>query len=296
MNLSLESLRCFKAAARSSSFRAAAKLVALTPAALGQRIRMLEDELGARLFVRTTRSVSLTAAGLALVPAVDEALKAVEACARAVKGDAALPVELVMGTRYELGTSFLLPLHSKMTKARPGLTLHYYFGSGPDLLAKVRSREIDCAVTSSRFNDPAMDSVRLHREDYALVGSRELLRQTPLRRAEEASSHTLIDVGPELPLFRYWRDAPDGGDRLRFARTWHVGATAAAREEVLQGHGVGVLPVYMIRRELDSGKLIRILKTIESLFDHFRLVFRADDARRSVFEGLAQVLLSEPLR
>lgn len=70
---SLDSLRCFAAAARLLNFRAAARTVALTPAALGQRIQKLEEELGAQLFRRTTRSVALTEAGLALLPAASSA-------------------------------------------------------------------------------------------------------------------------------------------------------------------------------------------------------------------------------
>src|SRR5437773_2384277 len=65
---STENLRAFDAAARLLSFRAAARTVALTPAAFGQRIRQLEDQLGVALFRRTTRSVALPDPGLALLP------------------------------------------------------------------------------------------------------------------------------------------------------------------------------------------------------------------------------------
>jgi len=66
---SIESLRCFTAAAKLLNFRAAARSVALTPAAFGQRIKQLEEQLGTSLFHRTTRSVRLTESGLALLPA-----------------------------------------------------------------------------------------------------------------------------------------------------------------------------------------------------------------------------------
>ena len=64
----VDNLRCFLAAARLLNFRSAARSVARSPAALGQRIRQLEDELGTKLFHRTTRAVVLTEAGLNLVP------------------------------------------------------------------------------------------------------------------------------------------------------------------------------------------------------------------------------------
>ena len=68
---SLENLRCFLAGAQALNFRAAAKAVHLTPAAYGARIQQLEEQLGVRLFARTTRHVALTEAGHALV-AVNE--------------------------------------------------------------------------------------------------------------------------------------------------------------------------------------------------------------------------------
>src|SRR5262249_3578107 len=73
---SLESLRCFAEAARLLNFRAAARAVALTPAALGQRIQQLEGQLGRPLFHRSTRRVTLSEAGLALLPHAQRALEA----------------------------------------------------------------------------------------------------------------------------------------------------------------------------------------------------------------------------
>ncbi len=59
MSLSTENLRCFLEGARRLNFRAAAKAVALSLAAFGQRIRQLEDDLGVSLFRRSTRQVLL---------------------------------------------------------------------------------------------------------------------------------------------------------------------------------------------------------------------------------------------
>src|SRR5258708_18138012 len=84
---SLESLRCFDAAARLLRFRAAAKAVHLTPAALGHRIRQLEDELGVRLFARTTRSVRLPSAVLRLVPDARSCPRAAAGWPRAARGE-----------------------------------------------------------------------------------------------------------------------------------------------------------------------------------------------------------------
>jgi len=294
---SLDSLRCFAAAARLLNFRAAARSVALTPAALGQRIQRLEDELGVRLFRRTTRSVSLTEAGLALLPSAERCLSAASECARAARGETAPPpMEITLGTRQELGMSWIVPQIEELSRALPNLDIHLYFGSGPDLLLRVRTMEIDCAITSSRFTDPKLDAIRLHREDYVFVGSPALLRKRPLTEGAHAPGHTLLDASADLPLFRYFRDAPGGGDRLHFGRFVRLGSIEAIRARALLGAGVAVLPAYQVAGDLEARALRRVFPKVTLLHDYFRLVFRGDDARRPVYERLAAKMTEAPLR
>jgi DNA-binding transcriptional LysR family regulator len=294
---SLESLRCFVEAARLLRFRAAARAVALTPAAFGGRIRQLEEQVGAPLFHRTTRVVTLTEAGLALLPEARACIAAADRAMRAARGETGpQEVEVVLGTRHELGLSWVLPQLQPLAQSLPWLQLHLYFGSGPDLLLRVRTAEIDCAITSSRFTDPKLDAIRLHREDYAFVGAASLLRKRPLTRAEHAGAHTLFDASAELPLFRYWRDAPGGGDRLHFQRIVRLGSIEAIHRRALDGAGVAVLPFYLVERDLEARRLRRVFPSVEPIHDYFRLVFRADDPKRSVYEKLAARMLESKLQ
>ncbi len=295
---SIESLRCFTAAAKLLNFRAASRSVALTPAAFGQRIKQLEEQLGAPLFQRTTRSVRLTESGLALLPAAERCLLAAAACARTVaSGSRSLaPMDVTIGTRHELGLSWILPQLDALTKTQPWLRLHLYFGSGADILMRVRSMEIECAVTSSRLTDPKLDSLRLHREDYVFVGAAALLAKTPLTRTKHAAEHTLLDTDVSLSLFRYFRDAPGGGDHLRFGNVVRLGTIEAIRVRAIAQAGVAVLPGYLVKKDLAAGRLVTILPNVALLSDWFRLIFRIDDPRRSIYEQLAKQLSATPLR
>jgi DNA-binding transcriptional LysR family regulator len=294
---SLESLRCFVEAARASSFRGAARVVHLTPAAVGQRVRQLEDQLGTPLFVRTTRHMELTARGLALLPVAREALEVAARCHVVASGEAqAFGGDLVLGTRHELGMSWLHPLLPKLAREQPALTVHLYFGSGPDLVARVATREVDCAITSSRLSDPALDAVKLHEETYAFVASPKLLAKTPLTRPEHAREHELFDVSAELPLYRYFRDAPGGLDSMRFGKVVRLGTIDAIRASLLGDRGVAVLPTYFVRDALAKKRLVRLFPKVKPLADHFRLVFRANDARRPLYQWLGARLAREPLR
>jgi DNA-binding transcriptional LysR family regulator len=295
---SIDSLRCFTAAAKLLNFRAAARSVALTPAAFGQRIKQLEEQLGAPLFQRTTRSVRLTDSGLALLPAAERCLLAADDCVRASSaGSRSLaPMDVTIGTRHELGLSWILPQLDTLTKAQPWLRLHLYVGSGADILMRVRSMEIECAVTSSRFTDPKLDSLRLHREDYVFVGGAALLEATPLDKPKHAAAHTLLDTDVSLSLFRYFRDAPGGGDNLRFGGLVRLGTIEAIRLRVLAQAGVAVLPEYLVRKDLAAGRLTRILPSVALISDWFRLVFRIDDPRRTIYEQIAKQMSEVPLK
>lgn len=293
----LDSLRCFVESARSLSFRKAARTVHLSAAAVGQRVRALEDQIGGPLFTRTTRRMALTPRGLSLLPLAREALGAAERCLDVGEGaSASYGGDLVVGTRHELGMSWVLPQLPSLTEAQPRLSIHLYVGSGSDLVARVALRDIDVCITSSRLSDPQLEELKIHPEPYAFVASPRLLRVHPLRRAEDARHHVLFDTTGELPLFRYFRDARGGIDSMRFSRVVRLGTIEAIRTMVEEGHGVAVLPLYFVAPLLRAKKLARIMPKVELATDWFRLVFRADDARRPLFEWLAERLRKVPLR
>lgn len=83
---SLNWLRVFEAAARSQSFAAAARELHMTASAVSQQVRALEGHLGARLFARRARGISLTETGRAFLPSVQSSLRLVETTAGSLFG------------------------------------------------------------------------------------------------------------------------------------------------------------------------------------------------------------------
>jgi LysR family glycine cleavage system transcriptional activator len=291
----LESLQCFVTAARTLNFRAAAQAIALSPAAFSDRIQKLEEQVGAPLFTRTTRVVRLTDAGLALLGRAEKTLLAAASCVALQRPGGTPAMDVVVGTRHELGMSWVLPALGLLREDQPSVRFHLYFGAGPDLLLRLRTLEIDCAILSSRYDDPRLDAVTLHPERYVFVGQRALLRATPLAKADDARAHTLVDLNAGLPLYRYFRDRREN-PRLQFARVLRMGTIAAMRAVVLEGEGVAVLPAYYVRKDLEAGRLLPILPKKALLDDAFRLVFRSDDPRRMVYARMAERLTRRPLR
>jgi LysR family glycine cleavage system transcriptional activator len=291
----LESLRCFEAAARHLSFRAAAREVALSPPAFSDRIRRLEEDLEVALFARTTRRVGLTDAGVRLLPRARQAIATARACVRAAH-EGEVPFELTVGTRFELGLSWLTPALDPLARACPGRTLHLVFGDSPDLLERTLKGSVDATVTSARLSWAHYAYALLHEEAYVFVGAPELVDRRPLEQEADAEQHVLIDASADLPLFRYLRDASPAEEAWRFARVERLGTIGAILQRVLDGAGVAVLPRYLVREDLDEGRLVRLLVERPLLTDHFRLVWRTDHPREVELADLAAQLRELPLR
>ena len=295
--LDLDSVRCFLAAAHKDSFRAAAAVVHLSPAAFGERLKRLEDDLGAPLFERTTRVVRLTAAGERFLPAAEallaEALRAREAVLDPLR---IAPFALLIGTRYELGMSWLVPNLGRLEATRPERTVHLYFGDSSDLLRRLERSEIDAFVSSVRVSDVGLAYAPLHDETYVFVGATRYVKQTPLRSAADAGRHILIDAHPDLPLFRYFLDTVPPEPAWTFARISRMGTIAAIRRRVLDGAGVAVLPEYFVTRDLAAGRMTRLMPKTRLRKDVFRLIWRAGHARERELRRLAEELRGFALR
>jgi DNA-binding transcriptional LysR family regulator len=292
----LESLRCFEKAAVVLNFRLAAAAVGLSPAAFGDRIRRLEDQLRQRLFVRTTRSVALTPAGHRVLAQARRTLEEARRCLSATDDGALTPFELTVGTRFELGLSWMTPALAPLRRARPERSLHLYFGDSEDLLTRVRRGRIDCAVTSVRLTRWDLRYELLHAEDYVLCAQPARLRAVPLRRAEDAGRHTLLDLHPDLPLFRYLLDARPPGEQWNFQGIEYLGTIGAVRYRALEGAGIAILPRYFVQRDLKAGTLSAVLPRAKLNSDYFRLIWRSGHEHQEEIRRLAKELRRIPLR
>lgn len=293
MNFDLDSLRCFDAAATTLRFREAASRVHLSPAAFSDRIRRLEQSLGTAVLARTTRQVALTEAGQRLLPLARAVLASAGRLRDAVVDDAPLlPYDLVVGTRYELGLSWLCPALERLSRKRPERTIHLYNADSPDLLRRLERGDLDAVVASVRLTSPKLAYAALHPEEYLLISI-----DGRLRRREDARYLTLVDVSADLPLFRYFLDALDDAEPWPFARVEYMGGIGNIRRRILDGGGrVAVLPRYFIAPDIRSGRLTRLLPRVRLRADAFRLVWRNGHPRQAELVALATDLRGCPLR
>jgi LysR family transcriptional regulator, glycine cleavage system transcriptional activator len=290
--MDIDSLRCFDAVATTLRFRTAAARVHLSPAALSDRIRRLEEDLGARVLNRTTRTVALTDAGQRLLPLTRGVLGLIDRMSSAASGGVALPerYELTVGIRQEEGLSWLCPILDRLARKRPDRTIHLYNGSSEQLVAGVERGQLDAAVVGLRPNSPGLACVTLHERDHVLVGS-----GANLRHRADARRLTLVDIRPDLPLFQSFLDAHADAQGWSFLHVEYMGSIANIRHRLLEGGGrVAVMPRYFIRADLAKGRLRRLMPRVRLQSERSCLIWRSGHPRHAALAALAQDLRDLP--
>ncbi len=166
-------------------------------------------------------------------------------------------------------------------------------GAGaPNYELVVGTRHEVAAVTTGRLGSPRFTAAPLHPQDYAFVGT-----DRRLRGPEDAQRLTLVDVSPDLPLFRNLLDGVPDAEPWRFARVEYMGGIASVRLRLLGSDGrVAVLPASFVKEDIAERRLTRLLPRLNLHTDNLRLAWRTNHPRQAELLALAQDLRAFPLR
>lgn len=245
----LNALRVFHAVARHRSFRAAADELLVSPQAVSQQIKLLEDTLQTPLFERRGRTVELNEQAILLAHFVQAGFDELAEGVRRVSGTAQrnrinVNVSPYFATRYLLDR--LHRFNTRMPDADLRLTTMVNL---PDFARD----DVDLAIQWGFGGWPQMDQTLLVRDYKVICCTPEMAAkiQSPQDLAKMKLLHSVL--GPNL-----WRgvlahlrvDAPDGPGDLRFQDA------ATQRRATLAGLGVGLLSEIDAEEDLNSGKLV----------------------------------------
>jgi DNA-binding transcriptional LysR family regulator len=263
MSFDLRQLRAFEAVARYGGFSRASEEVGLTQPTLSTHIRNLETSLGARLFDRGSRSVTLTPTGILLadyarkiLDLYEESLQAVEAFTGQIRGSIQVEASTVPG-EYLL-PRWLVDYHHRYPEVKVTLTV----SDSATVMERVESGDIALGVTGSPGTHPLLESSLLSEDSIVLVtaagslpgdaagalGPAELAR-TPLIRRESGSG---TQLALENALVQHRIDP----ESLEWAAT--LGSTRAVIEGVLAGLGGAFLSQSTVAREIADGTLVEV--------------------------------------
>ena len=257
--MEIRQLRAFVAIAELGTFTAGALRVHVTQAAISMQIRQLENELGAKLFIRAPRRVMLTEAGEQLLQRArqilrdhDAAIDEIAELAGAERG------RLRIGSASAMVTTDVLPkLLKEVRKHHAGAEITVASGTSEALVQQILAGELDVAFVSLPVEARGINTERLSQDQLVAVAS----PRHKLAKQRTISAYTL--AGEKLIL------GERGGNTRRlidqfFAQagvTLHVSMElsrqAAIRRMVEEDMGVGIVPLQSVSEAVDKGRLVR---------------------------------------
>ncbi|MGN8277651.1 LysR substrate-binding domain-containing protein [Pseudomonas sp. SMV71] len=274
-DLQLGSIELFCLAAEAGSFTAAAQVAGVTPAAVSRSIFRLEERLGSRLFVRTTRSIRLTDAGKTYFEQCRQALTQLVEAQQEMMGAQSVPsgqLRISLPTTY--GHHRILPLLPAFRALYPQVSVDIHLSNrNIDFVAE----GYDLAIRVRAQPDSSMIARLLEDARLVVVASADYLRKagTP-QTVEDLGDHECIQF--ELPSSGRrisWLFNVDGKEREVFAQGNYSCSDDVLGGVTLAKHGAGLFQTYrfIVEQELADGRLVEVLQPFGGRSRPFTLLY-----------------------
>lgn len=254
-SLNVAALRAFEAASRHLSFTRAAAELNVTPAAISQRIRALEEQYGVPLFVRTTRALALTPAGLAILPTLREGFVALEDVHRRLLRESESGM-LTVSLYPTFAEKWLIPRLESFRSAYPEIDLRIH---ATDKFVDFHRDSIDIAIRYGTGHYPGLTVIPLMEETAFPVCAPSVAEG--LKTPGDLASVTLLHAEWRMDRdaaanWRVWLKAAhlseiDPGRGLRFNNE------AMTVQAAIDGLGVALSPSTLVSGDIASGRLVR---------------------------------------
>lgn len=294
----LNALRAFEASARHQSFSAAATELSVTPAAVGQLVRGLEEWLGMPLFVRgTSGRARLVATDTALraLPEIRAGFDRLSAGLERLK-EGAVGGVLTVTVSPAFAAKWLLPRFERFQAVCPDTDVRLETNLKPvDFVAQ----RVDIGVRYGAGAWPGLTAEKLMDEEMYPVCSPELVRQNqPLRKAGDLRRVTLIhdlsmDGHAGFPTWDMWLQKA-GVSGIATSRGLKINNSAAVLQAAIEGRGVALARSVMAHDDLAAGRLVRLFPKIQftSALAYY-VVYRSDSSSSPRLLAFRDWLLNE---
>ncbi len=280
----LGGLRAFEAAARHGSFAVAAAELGVTPGAVSQQVKALEQHLGVALFERRPQSLTLTAPGRLYAAPLTDAFDAIAAATRRLAGpQSRTAITVAMPTLFAVG--WLLPRLDRFHAAHPAVELRLRSSHRE---AQPGTEGIDAAIRHGRAGWGAAACIYLFNDALVPLCSPSYVPS----RLPPLVGHTLLVAETAPDAWPDWRAATGAEDEP--ARTLVLGDDGLVIQAALNGLGVGLIDRRLAEEKLREGRLVSATDAPPLIRGTaWYLVAPADCAADPSFTALAQWLLAE---
>src|SRR5215212_9293108 len=257
--MEIRQLKAFVAIAEARTFTAAAQRIHYTQAALSMQIKQLEKEVGLPLFVRMPRRVVPTEAGERLLERArlilrehDSALNELSELAGAGRG------RLRLGSASGMVSAEALPaILKRLRKTHPHAEVSVTSGTSEELVKKIHAGELDMAFVSLPVQARSIDTELLSSDQLVAIASpRHPLAGQRVGSAFALAGEKLI-LGERGGNTRRLIDEFFSEAGLKPTVAMELSRQAAIKNMVAADMGVGIVPLSVVRDEVERGRLVR---------------------------------------
>lgn len=252
-------LRIFIEVMRQGSFAAVARERNIDPSSVSRSISGLEQELGVRLFQRTTRKLSPTEAGITyfnrIEPLIEEMQRAVELITE-VSGQPKGRLKVTASVSF--GLKCIVPLLAEFGMLYPDLSVDLLLtDSRVDLLTE----RVDLAIRLGQLRDSTLIAQKLMSTRYLVCASPGYLRQWgQLNQPEEITQHNCL-LFPFAGFRSRWifKDSQGEISEIPVSGRNIISNAIGLQQCAIAGMGLALLPHWLVNEDLEAGKLIKVL-------------------------------------
>ena len=261
----LKAFESFVSVATRGSLTAAAKAEGVAPAIMGRRLDALEEHLGVKLLVRTTRRISLTHEGSAFLEDCQRLLSDVaNAEASVSEGGVKATGHLRITAPAGFGRRHVAPLVPRFRAAHPDVTISLNLS---DRVVDLAGEGFDCAVRVGDLPDSSLVSVRIADNRRLCVATPEYLarRGTP-RAPAELVQHDCLTLSSDASQTRGWAfRVPLADGALEVTHLKPGGPLDCSDGQVLHdwcldGYGIAWRSTWEVEAEIAAGRLVEVLE------------------------------------
>lgn len=233
--------RAFEAAARRLSFTAAAEEIGMTQSAVSQHVKSLETSLGAPLFIRRARGLTLTDDGRKLLPQVGTALETLSAAASAFDR---VPTQnvLTVASSVSVAQWIISPGLAEFTRNHPNIRIRFLSTIWPDDFHTVRA---DVEIPFGSQKQVGRNAIML--EPNGLIALKSPRLEGTLQ------SLPLIESVGTSDGWKAWGEVMGGRPKPQI----FVDSYGAALNLAVEGNGVALVSEVLARNALRTGQLVR---------------------------------------
>ncbi|MBF0289221.1 MAG: transcriptional regulator GcvA [SAR324 cluster bacterium] len=251
---SLNALRAFEATARHLSFKQASHELCVTPGAVSQQVKALEEELGTPLFRRFSRKIEMTEAGEQFLPHIQQAFKGIsEATDTLMHRNQAGTIKVSLPPAFAI--KWMAPRITLFQKQYPDIDVHLHASAR---LVDFSKQDFDLAIRWGFGKYTGLRSEHLLSVNFFPVCSPDLKEGPyPLEKPEDLKYHTLLhdENRNEWPL---WINTLDLGDVVDATRGPSFSNDGMVLQAAIDGQGVALGDSILVEKDLHSGLLIKL--------------------------------------